>query len=116
MQNFMFKSRTGALAFAALVALGAVMLVGAEDEPGTVVETSDTIADRRAEFVQRMEEENASADRFDEAADSYDDGIESDWDDEDEYVGEEELIDAATGFDPNPEGTSRDEGGAPAAG
>lgn len=116
MQNFMFKSRTGALAFAALVVVGAMALVGAEEEPGTVVKTSDTIADRRAEFVQRMEDENASVDRFDDAEDSDEEALEADWDEEDDYLSDEELVDAATGIDPNPADASRDDSGSPVEG
>ena len=97
MKNFMFTSRNGALGFAALVVIGALLLVGGEDNPGTVIETSDDIAESRAEFQRQMDEAN-DVEKF---ADEDDDDVE--WAEEDDYADDGELIDDTQGFDPTPE-------------
>ncbi|MFN2099083.1 hypothetical protein [Altererythrobacter sp. MF3-039] len=94
----MFKSSKGALLFAGLVVLGAVSLVGVEDDPGTVVETSDGISRQKAELDAMMAEEDEHiAEALDEVSES-DEWFES----EVEYADDEELIDDASGFDPVP--------------
>ena len=100
MKNFMFASRNGALGFAALVVIGALVLVGGEDDPGTVIETSGDIAESRAEFQRQMDEANdveaLSDDEF------YDDEGDEWAEDDDSFFDDEELIDDAEGFDPTP--------------
>ena len=98
MQNFMFKSSKGALIFAGIVVLGAVGVIGVEDDPGTVIETSDDIARQKAELDAMIAEENSA---IEEVTDSEEDAEE--WSEDDvEFFDDEELIDDAEGFDPAP--------------
>ncbi len=99
MQNFMFKSSKGALVFAAIVVVGAVGLVGAEDDPGAATETSDEFDRQKAEIDALIAEENQA----------YEDALQEEeevegWfdDEEDEYLDDDELIDDAEGFEPTP--------------
>lgn len=97
MKNFMFQSRNGALGFAALVVIGALVVVGGEEDPGAVVETSEDIAASRAEFQRQMADANdvENVDRQDEEEPEWADDVEFD-------DGDEELIDDTQGFDPSP--------------
>lgn len=93
----MFQSRNGALGFAALVVIGALVLVGGEDDPGTVIETSSDIAGQRTDLQRQMDESN-DVERFDDEDDN-----DVEWAEEDDYADDEELIDDTQGFDPAPE-------------
>ena len=104
MKNFMFRSRNGALGFAALVVIGALVLVGGEEDPGTVIETSSDIAESRTEFQRQMNDAN-DVDNF-----AGDEAEEAEWSDEDDFDdGDEELIDDTQGFDPTPVEDETDE-------
>lgn len=99
MKNFMFRSRFGALGFAAFVIVGALVVVGDEDSPGALVETGSDIARQKAELDAQIERENLAATGAEESED------ESDWDDDYddiEYLDDDELIDDAEGIDPVP--------------
>ncbi len=100
MQNFMFKSSKGALVFAGLVVIGAVSLVGAEDDPGTAIETSDDINRQKAEFDAMIAEENEASEESIEEEEEVDGWFDDE--EESEYLDDDELIDDAEGFDPAP--------------
>lgn len=105
----MFQSPRNALIFAACVAVGAVIAVGGEDNPGTVVETSEDLAAQRNELREEMESDA----RLSEDADSEEEFIEDDQSVEDEdvdYADDEDLIDDATGIDPTPDAELIDDG------
>ena len=101
MHNYMFRSRLGALVFAVLVVIGAVSLVGTEEESGTIVEASDDIARQKAEMDAEIAREN-SLDEADEDDDVDEEEIEG-WDEEDDpYLTDDELIDDTAGEDTTP--------------
>lgn len=116
MHNYMFRSRRGALVFAVLVILGAVSLVGTEDDSGTLTETSDDLARQKAAMNADFAAGNAVVDA--ESPEIYEDDPES-WDaGEDTFLSDEELIDDTTGESTEPmvdtaaDGTFGDDGGA----
>lgn len=87
----MFKSRKGALLFAAAIVIGAVTLVGTEEEGGTLTEASDDIAAQRADFAADMVRENALSQDAGQVDDEEDiEGWDEDLDDEDVYDDESE--------------------------
>lgn len=98
MQNFMFKSSRGALIFAGIIVLGAVSLVGVEDDPGTVVEATDDINRQKAELDAMIANEDRLIDEALEEDDEFDEWLEEDI----EFFDDEELINDAEGFDPAP--------------
>ena len=93
MQNFVFRSRRGAIAFALLTVVGALVLVGGEDGPGALVNQRDDIVSQREDFKRQMERENAAVDEPAE------DDVEeiADWDDPEES----DYADGEASFIPN---------------
>ena len=106
----MFQSPRNALIFVALIALGALMFVGGEDNPGSVIESSEDIAAQR----RALQEEMDSSARLGEELEVEDEVVDDDelYDDDDiEYAEDEDLIDPATGFDPTPDADPSDDEG-----
>ena len=98
----MFKSRKGALLFAALIVFGAISMVGTEESGGTLTDASDDIARQRADLEAEMARENALTDEADEEQVDDEDDLEG-WDDSDEdYLSEDELIDDTQGESTEP--------------
>lgn len=95
-------NRWGAAIFVGLAALGAVSLIGGEDDPGLLLEAADELTQTKDDFESRANELARPDERpvLDAAT-----GGEFTPDDEvvREYMSDEELIDDTRGIDPVPD-------------
>lgn len=102
MRGYMFKNRWGALFFVCLTALGAVGLIGGEDDEGLVVSAAGELTDVGNDFGNRKQELSEPEQRA--VRDAGDVGqFSPDEDFVEEYAPDDDLIDDTRGFEPEPD-------------
>lgn len=102
MRGYMFKNRWGALFFVCLTALGAVGLIGGEDDEGLVLSAAGELTDVGNDFGNRNQELSEPEQRA--VLDAGDVGqFSPDEDFVEEYAPDDDLIDDTRGFEPEPD-------------
>lgn len=102
MRGYMFKNRWGALFFVCLTALGAVGLIGGEDDEGLVLSAAGELTDVGNDFGNRKQELSEPEQRA--VLDGGDVGqFSPDEDFVEEYAPADDLIDDTQGFEPEPD-------------
>jgi hypothetical protein len=98
----MFKNRWGALFFVCLTALGAVGLIGGEDDEGLVLSAAGELTDVGNDFGNRKQELSEPEQRA--VRDAGDVGqFSPDEEFVEEYAPDDDLIDDTRGFEPAPD-------------
>lgn len=95
-------NRWGAVLFVGIAALGAVSLIGGEDDPGMLLEAADELTQAKDDFQTRADELSRPDERPVLDAGSGD-AFATDEDVVMELMPDEELIDDARGIDPVPD-------------
>lgn len=93
MRGYLFQNRWFSLGFAGLVVLGAVSLVGSEDDEGLLPASVSTIAGQQDDMAAEVERLSTP---------KRNPPIVINQPDFDDFASDEELIDDAAGFDPEP--------------
>ena len=95
MYSLLFRNKLAALAFVALIVIGAALLIGTEQEQGVIQETAQTIAEQRTDFDETVKQAGVpKPGRPTIMADPEPASV--------PLADDDALIDEAIGFDPTP--------------